>query len=403
MKNPNRTPGEKPKRASDAEPSTDGTAQDAIALLKGDHRTVEELFGNYASATSISEKTSLATRICRELIVHTLIEEELFYPACRDANVEHDDLDGAQIKHDTAKLLIAELMTQRPDDAYFDAKVKVLSEYIRLHVGEEENPSDGIFARAQSAGVDMDALGPRLQARRTQLLGGREFAPPRPRSLHVRSALTQSQESNAMPRYSQDHERDERGRFVSDDDYRGDRWRDDNDDHRRASHERREEPGRFMRDDDYDRGRYYERNGDHRRSSFDRDEHGRDRDEHGRFMSHDERGGMYSSHSRYGRDDDDYRGSRMRDEEGRFMGNGERHGGERDGGRGWYGDPRGHAEASQRGWEHRSPGRYADDDDRRGYGSRGGRHDPDDDRGHGGWFGDAEGHAEAARRGWRNR
>ena len=112
---------------------------------------------------------------------------------------------------------------------------------------------------------------------------------------------------------------------------------------------------------------------------------------------------MYSSHSRYGRDDDDYRGSRMRDEEGRFMGNGERHGGERDGGRGWYGDPRGHAEASQRGWEHRSPGRYADDDDRRGYGSRGGRHDPDDDRGHGGWFGDAEGHAEAARRGWRNR
>ena len=430
MKNPNRTPGEHSDHTSDAaassnsEPSSNSDGQDAVTLLKADHREVEELFANYEKATSSSKKASLAARICRDLIVHTLLEEELFYPACREKNVEHDDLDEAQVVHDTAKLLIAELMTEKPGDAYFDAKVKVLGDYIKLHVGEEEDPSDGIFAKALAAGVDMDALGQQIQTRRPSLVERNEFAPPNPRSLHVRTARTHAQESQAMPRYSQGQDRDEHGRFTSDNDYRyGSRYRDD-DDYRRGSNgdRPRDEFGRFMHDDDY-RGRDHSRSGEYARSGRNGDY--RDRDENGRFMSHDERGGMYSSRSRY---DDDDRGAgsyRQRDEEGRFMsddrgrnGNDDRGRGgryrdddDRNGGRGWYGDPRGHAEASHRGWEHRESGRYVesgryadDDDDRRGYAARGGRYEDHDHRGgHGGWFGDHDGHAEAARRGWRNR
>jgi len=413
MKNPSRTPGEKSERTSDAEPTPDGTGLDAVTLLKADHRKVEDLFEQFLVATSSSKKASLTDQICRELIIHTILEEEIFYPACRESNVEHDDLDEAQVEHDAAKLLIAELMSDKPGAAYFDAKVKVLSEYIKLHVGEEENPSDGIFAKAQTAGLDMDALGQRIHARKQQLLGQTEFDPPNTQSLHVRTARTFSQETNAMPRYSQDFDRDERGRFMSDDDHRrgqGSRYRDD-DDYRRGSNgdRPRDESGRFMRDDNDDRGR----------SRYGRSSNDRERDENGRFMSHDERGGMYSSRSRY--EDDDrgprgYRGSgsyRERDDGGRFISDDDhgrysrsRDDDDRNGGRGWYGDPRGHSEASRLGWQHRESGRYGsdNDDDRRGYASRRGRHEDDDDRGgHGGWFGDREGHAEAARRGWRNR
>jgi hypothetical protein len=383
MKTPNRTPGEKPERTPDAAPEGD-SARDAVALLKSDHRKVEDLFKNYEAATSRPGKADLAAQICRELVAHTMLEEELFYPACREKNVEHDDLDEAQVEHDSAKILIADLMTEKPDADFFDAKVKVLSEIIKLHVGEEEEPSDGIFAKALAAGVDMDALGQQIQTRKPQLLERAEapdFDPPRPRSLHYQRQ--QSQETRTMPRYSQELERDQRGRVVSDDDYRG-RYRDEGDYRRGSSDRPRNEYGQFVSDDD-DRG--YPRNGNRRRAST----NDRDRDEYGRFVSEDERSGMYSSR-RYSRDDD-----------------------ERNGGQGWYGDPRGHSEASRRGWEHRESGRYDYDDDRRQsrggrydeendrqY-SRGGRYEDDDGRGHGGWFGDSRGHAEAARRGWEHR
>ena len=217
MKTPNRTPGETPERTPDAVPAAGDGGHDAVALLKSDHRSVEALFEKYEAATSASEKAELVANICRELIVHTVLEEELFYPACRAAKVERGELDEAQVEHDSAKVLTAELMMEKPDAAYFDAKVKVLSEYIKLHVGEEENPGEGIFARALAAGVDMHALGEKLQARKSRLLEwmeSPEFDPPSPRSLHVMIARKHSQESKAMPRYSKDLERDERGRFV---------------------------------------------------------------------------------------------------------------------------------------------------------------------------------------------
>src|SRR6185295_19636682 len=98
------------------------------------------------------------------------LEEEIFYPACREKKIEDELLDEAQVEHDGAKIIIAELIAGSPGDEYYDAKVTVLSEYIKHHVGEEEKPSDGIFAKARKAGVDMKALGSRLQARKAELL-----------------------------------------------------------------------------------------------------------------------------------------------------------------------------------------------------------------------------------------
>jgi hypothetical protein len=141
-------------------------AQDAIALLKADHRKVEGLFEKYESARG--RKADLAKQICMELIIHTMIEEEIFYPACREAGVESDMMDEANVEHDGAKTLIAELENGSPDDEYYDAKVKVLSEEIKHHVKEEEQRG-GIFTEARKAELDLDDLGKRMTARKEEL------------------------------------------------------------------------------------------------------------------------------------------------------------------------------------------------------------------------------------------
>lgn len=141
---------------------------DAIALLKADHRAVEDLFAQYEKADSRAKKTSLAQQICMELIVHTDIEEEIFYPAFR-GKIEDDLLDEAYVEHDGAKLMIAELIKGSVGDDFYDAKVTVLSEEIEHHVKEEERPSEGMFAQARATGIDMDALGEHMQARKEEL------------------------------------------------------------------------------------------------------------------------------------------------------------------------------------------------------------------------------------------
>jgi hypothetical protein len=141
--------------------------QDAIALLKADHRKVEDLFEKYESARS--KKADIAKQICMELTVHTIIEEEIFYPACREAGVESDMMDEANVEHDGAKILIAELENGSPEDDYYDAKVKVLSEEIKHHVKEEEKRG-GIFTEARKADLDLDALGEQLAARKKELM-----------------------------------------------------------------------------------------------------------------------------------------------------------------------------------------------------------------------------------------
>lgn len=146
---------------------------DAIALLKDDHRTVEELFKSFENASGDERKEKLAREICRELIIHAKIEEEIFYPAC-DGKVEEDLLKEAYVEHDAAKVLITEILAGGPDDEFYDAKVKVLQEEIEHHVEEEEKRMEGMFSQARKAGLDMDALGEKLAARKSELMAETE-------------------------------------------------------------------------------------------------------------------------------------------------------------------------------------------------------------------------------------
>src|SRR3954463_16222239 len=145
------------------------TKQDAIALLKADHRTVEDLFAQFENASGDGRKRKIAEQICLELTVHAQIEEEIFYPAC-EGKVEEDLIKEAFVEHDGAKVLIAEIEAGGPDDEFYDAKVKVLSEQIEHHVEEEEQRVEGMFSQARKAGLDMDALGEQMAAEKAQLV-----------------------------------------------------------------------------------------------------------------------------------------------------------------------------------------------------------------------------------------
>ena len=142
---------------------------DAIALLKQDHRTVEDLFEQFEKAGGDGRKQKLAEEICLELSVHATIEEEIFYPAC-EGKVEDDLLKEAHVEHDGAKLLITEILAGEPGDEFYDSKVKVLQEQIEHHVEEEKKRMEGLFSQARKAGLDMDALGVELAARKQELL-----------------------------------------------------------------------------------------------------------------------------------------------------------------------------------------------------------------------------------------
>lgn len=157
-----------PVKSARAKSAAKAPATDAIALLKADHRAVEDLFEQFESTKSDSKKQKLATQICNALKVHTQIEEELFYPACREAGVKRSDLDESYVEHAAAKDLIAQIEAESPGDEYFDAKVHVLSEQIKHHVKEEEERG-GIFAEAKQAGIDMKTLGAQMQARKDEL------------------------------------------------------------------------------------------------------------------------------------------------------------------------------------------------------------------------------------------
>jgi hypothetical protein len=141
---------------------------DAIALLKADHRAVEDLFEKFESTTAPDKQAAIAKQICTELVIHTIIEEEIFYPALKD-KIESDMLDEAYVEHDGAKLLISQIANGAPGEDFYEAKVTVLSEEIKHHVHEEEMPSEGMFAQARAADVDLDALGQQMAARKEAL------------------------------------------------------------------------------------------------------------------------------------------------------------------------------------------------------------------------------------------
>lgn len=142
---------------------------DAIALLKADHRKVEGLFAKFEKTRDGQSKKSLAEQICTELTIHAMIEEEIFYPVCA-AVVEEDIRLEAYVEHDGAKVLIAEIEASSPDDEFYDAKMKVLSEQVKHHIKEEEKRGEGLFAQAREADFDLEALGLQLQERKDELM-----------------------------------------------------------------------------------------------------------------------------------------------------------------------------------------------------------------------------------------
>ncbi|MGM9482809.1 hemerythrin domain-containing protein [Roseateles sp. NT4] len=148
------------------------TSTDAIQLLITDHQQVKKLFKAYQQLIHAEggddERQLLAQEICAKLTVHAMIEEELFYPAARQMLTGDEDLvDEADVEHASAKELIRQIIQSAPGDPLYDAKVKVLGEYIDHHVREEE---DEMFPKVRKSGLDVRALGEEMAARKDDLL-----------------------------------------------------------------------------------------------------------------------------------------------------------------------------------------------------------------------------------------
>lgn len=169
--------GRKAARRASARSSRNGAnaGPDAIELLKADHRQVEEWFEEFENARSDRRKQELAQNICKALTVHAQIEEEIFYPAFLEATGDKDMHHEAEVEHNGAKRLIAEIEASGPEDDYYDAKVSVLSEMIKHHVKEEEQRG-GMFSEARQSDMDLKALGEQLQARKDELMS-KDMAP----------------------------------------------------------------------------------------------------------------------------------------------------------------------------------------------------------------------------------
>lgn len=173
---------------------------DAIALLKADHKTVEGLFKQFeelGKQDDVDEqKAELVEQICIELTIHAQVEEELFYPAVRDAIDDDDLMDEADIEHASVKDLVAQLEDLEPGDDHYDARVTVLGEYVRHHVSEEE---EEMFVKAQKADVDTGELGEQIAERKEELKaelgvdGTDRVAAPRARSESRKSAEERKQ------------------------------------------------------------------------------------------------------------------------------------------------------------------------------------------------------------------
>ena len=163
MAKSNRTSRSNSRRVSNTR-----SAKDAIALLKADHRQVEQWFSEFEKAKDNARKSRLAQQICDALKVHTEIEEEIFYPAFLKATQDKDMHHEAEVEHTGAKRLIADIESSKPADDYFEARVTVLSEMIKHHVKEEEQPG-GMFSEARKSDMDLEALGDRMSARKNEL------------------------------------------------------------------------------------------------------------------------------------------------------------------------------------------------------------------------------------------
>jgi len=135
-------------------------------MLRDDHKRVAEMFTRFESARGSESKAKIAQQICHELEVHAQLEEELFYPPVREATGEDALLDEAEVEHQSAKDLIAQIKEMSPEDALFDAKVTVLGEYIKHHVKEEQNE---MFPKIRGSELDVAELGEQMRARKEEI------------------------------------------------------------------------------------------------------------------------------------------------------------------------------------------------------------------------------------------
>lgn len=158
----------KTKAAPATKPGT--TAPDAIALLKADHKAVSGLFADYESAHSVTSKKNIVAEICTALAVHAQIEEEIFYPDVKAALKDKMLVPEAAVEHAGVKTLIAQLEDVTPDGEMYDAKVKVLGEYVKHHVKEEHNE---MFPKVKASSLDLADLGARMATRKAELLAAR--------------------------------------------------------------------------------------------------------------------------------------------------------------------------------------------------------------------------------------
>lgn len=148
--------------------TTASKSQDAITLLTAQHREVHEMFEKFENMTDRAKlsKKKLADEICQALIMHTTIEEEILYPALREAGDTDDMVDEAVVEHASAKDLIAQVQEMDPGDDLYDAKVKVLGELVDHHVEEEE---EEMFPKMKELKLDLQALGQEMAARAAEL------------------------------------------------------------------------------------------------------------------------------------------------------------------------------------------------------------------------------------------
>ena len=162
-------------------PAAKSAGVDATTLLRADHKQVDELFQQYEKSRSTAKKRVLVAQICLELSIHAQVEEEIFYPAVQAALKDKELVPEARVEHATLKELIAQVKDKAPEGEMFDAKIKVLSEYVKHHVKEEHAE---MFPRAKKTKLDMRELGARIQARKDELAASPELldAPPEPAS-----------------------------------------------------------------------------------------------------------------------------------------------------------------------------------------------------------------------------
>lgn len=155
------------RKSTRAKASAQRSSTNAITLLRADHKLVSDLFEQFESARSSAKKQKLVEQICLELTIHAMVEEEIFYPAVKQALKDDELVPEAIVEHDTLKSLIAQVEGVEPDGEMYDAKVKVMSEYVKHHVKEEQGE---MFPKANKTRLDMDELGALILQRKEELM-----------------------------------------------------------------------------------------------------------------------------------------------------------------------------------------------------------------------------------------